>query len=165
MELCIYHGIKVQVEGLDGEPISQMCRCAGSVSWRGAHRRNNLVCVKQRPQRHYGALNRGLAWQLKRLLIIKLWNEDGAFIEYWLALARTTIPENSGNLNPVSKFLQVGIVPAAVASQDFSVGKIVSCTHVIPEIASTSKIGDGPNERWILNSHIDPATWNDVYNL
>jgi len=25
MELCIYHGIKVQVEGLDGERISQMC--------------------------------------------------------------------------------------------------------------------------------------------
>jgi len=24
MELCIYHGIKVQVEGLDGEHISQM---------------------------------------------------------------------------------------------------------------------------------------------
>jgi hypothetical protein len=25
MELCIYHGIKVQVEGLEGERISQMC--------------------------------------------------------------------------------------------------------------------------------------------
>jgi hypothetical protein len=32
MELCIYHGIKVQVEGLDGEHISQMCRCTGSQS-------------------------------------------------------------------------------------------------------------------------------------
>jgi hypothetical protein len=25
MELCIYHGIKVQVEGLHGERITQMC--------------------------------------------------------------------------------------------------------------------------------------------
>jgi len=25
MELCIYYGIKIQVEGLDGEKISQMC--------------------------------------------------------------------------------------------------------------------------------------------
>jgi hypothetical protein len=25
MELCIYHAINVQVEGLDGEAISQMC--------------------------------------------------------------------------------------------------------------------------------------------
>jgi len=32
MELCIYHGIKVQVEGLEGERISQMCRCTGSQS-------------------------------------------------------------------------------------------------------------------------------------
>jgi hypothetical protein len=30
MELCIYHGIKVQVEGLDSEPISQMSQCTGS---------------------------------------------------------------------------------------------------------------------------------------
>jgi len=35
MELCIYHGHKVQVEGLDGEHISQMSRCTGSQSWRG----------------------------------------------------------------------------------------------------------------------------------
>jgi len=35
MELCIYHGIKVQVEGLDGERISQMCRCTESQSWCG----------------------------------------------------------------------------------------------------------------------------------
>jgi hypothetical protein len=30
IELCIYHGIKIQVEGLDGERISEMCRCTGS---------------------------------------------------------------------------------------------------------------------------------------
>jgi hypothetical protein len=30
MELCIYHGIMVQVEGLDGKLISQMGRCIGS---------------------------------------------------------------------------------------------------------------------------------------
>jgi hypothetical protein len=41
MELCIYHGIKVQVEGLEGERISQMCRCTGSQSWRGEDRWNN----------------------------------------------------------------------------------------------------------------------------
>jgi hypothetical protein len=32
MELCIYYGIKVQVDGLEGERISQMCRCTGSQS-------------------------------------------------------------------------------------------------------------------------------------
>jgi hypothetical protein len=44
------------------------------------------------------------------------------------------------------------------------VGNIVGCAHIIPEIATTSKTGNGWNERWIVNSHIDLATWNDVYN-
>jgi len=83
MELCIYHGIKVQVEGLDGECISQMCRCTGNQSRRGGDRRNDWVWVKQRMGRFYGALNGRLSWQLQRLFKIKLLNEDGAFIEYW----------------------------------------------------------------------------------
>jgi len=34
MAHCIYHGIEVQVEGLDGEHIFQICHCTGSQSWR-----------------------------------------------------------------------------------------------------------------------------------
>jgi hypothetical protein len=45
MELCIYHGIKVQVEGLPGEHISQMCHCTGSQSWHRGDRWNNWVRV------------------------------------------------------------------------------------------------------------------------
>jgi len=41
MELCIHHGIQIQVEGLDGERISQMCRCTGIQSWRWGDRRND----------------------------------------------------------------------------------------------------------------------------
>jgi hypothetical protein len=164
MELCIYHGIKIQVEGLDGERISQISRCTGSQSWRGGDRRNDWVWVKQRPGRCYGGLNVRLPWQLQQLFKIKLLNEDGAFAEYWFALALTTIPENSDNLDPVSKFVQVRKALAAVVVQVFSVGNIVICMHVIPEIAASSKTGDGQNERWIVNSHIDLATWNAVYN-
>jgi len=165
MELCIYHGIKVQVEGLEGERISQMRRCTGSQSWRGGDRRNNWVSVKQRPGRCYGALNGRLPWQPQQLFKIKLQNEDGAFVEYWLALALTAIPENSGNLDAVSRYVQVRKASAAVALPVFIVGDIVGCTHVIPEIATSCNTGDGQNERWIVHSHIDLATWNDVYNL
>ena len=49
MERCIYHGINIQVEGVDGERISQMCRRIRSQSWRGGNRWNNSVWVKQRP--------------------------------------------------------------------------------------------------------------------
>jgi len=79
-------------------------------------------------------------------------------------MALTTIPENSGNFDPVSKFVPVRQEPAAIALQGFSVGNIVGCAHVIPEIATSTKIGERRNERWIVNSPIDLATSNDVYN-
>jgi hypothetical protein len=164
MELCIYHCIKVQVEGLDGERISEMCRCTGSQSWRGGDRRNDWVWVKQRSGRCYGALNGHLLWQLQRLCKIKLQNEDRAFVEYWLAMALTTIPENSNNLDPASKFVHVRKAAAAVALQVFSMGNIVGYAHIIPEIPTSTKTGDRRNKRWNVNSHIDLPTWNDVYN-
>jgi hypothetical protein len=89
---------------------------------------------------------------------IKLLNEDGAFVEYCLALALNTIPENSGNLDPVSKFVQLRKALPAVALQVFRVGNSVGCVHDIPEIATTSKTGDGQNKQWIDNSHIDLVT-------
>jgi hypothetical protein len=91
-------------------------------------------------------------------------NEDGACVQCWFALAFTTIPDNSGNLDPVLKFVQVSKAPAAVALQVCIMGNIISCGHEIPEIAISSKTEDGRNERWIVNSHIDMMTQNHVYN-
>jgi hypothetical protein len=76
-----------------------------------------------------------LLWQLQRRFKIKPLNEDGAFIEYWLSPAHSTLPENWGNLDPISNFVQVKKAPAAVAWQDFGVEKTVGCVHVNPEIA------------------------------
>jgi hypothetical protein len=45
LKLCIYHAIQIQVEGLDDERISQMCRCTGSQRWRGGDRQNDWVWV------------------------------------------------------------------------------------------------------------------------
>jgi hypothetical protein len=33
MEICIYQGIEVQVDGLEGEHISQIGRCTASQRW------------------------------------------------------------------------------------------------------------------------------------
>jgi hypothetical protein len=76
----------------------------------------------------------------------------------------TTIPETLGNLDPVSKFVQVKKALATVALEVFGVGNIVCCAHGIPEIATSTQSGNGRNERSIVYSHIDLATWNDVYN-
>jgi len=109
-------------------------------------------------------LNWRLPWQLQRLFKIKLLINDGAVIEYWFALALTTIPENPCNFDPVSKSVQVRKAPLAVPLRDFSMGNIVGCAHVIPMIGTSSKAEDRRNEQWIVNSQIDLATWNDVYN-
>jgi hypothetical protein len=164
MELFIDHSIKVQVVGLDGECISQLCQCTRSQSWPRGDRRNNSVQVKQPLGRCYAALNGRLPGQLPQLFKIKLQNHDAAFVEYWLALALTTIPENSGNLESISKFVQARKVPAAVALQVFSVGTIVSCVHGILETATNSKPGDRWNERGIVICHKDLVTFNDVYH-
>jgi hypothetical protein len=92
-----------------------------------------------------------------------LLNEDGAFIEYWLALALPTIPENWGNLDPISKFVQVRKALAAVTLKIFSMGNIVGCVHIIPKRATISMTGVRRNERWIVNSHTGLVTWNDKY--
>jgi hypothetical protein len=65
MALFIDHGIKVQVEDLDGQCISQMCRGTGSQSWRGGDQRNDWVWVKQGLWRCYGALNGRLPCRLQ----------------------------------------------------------------------------------------------------
>ena len=56
------------------------------------------------------------------------------------------MPELSGNLDPISKFVKVRKVQVAVALQVLSVGNIVGCAHVIAEIATSSLIDDGWNE-------------------
>jgi hypothetical protein len=165
MEHCIYHGIKVEVEGLDGERISQMCRCTASQSWHEGDQWNDWEWVKQPTVRCYGAVNGHLPWQLQRRFKIKLLNKDGAFIECWFALALTTISDKMSNLDPVSKFVQVRNAPAGVALQCFSVGNIIGCAHGNAEIATSSKTADRWNERWIVSGHLHLATWNDVDNL
>jgi hypothetical protein len=157
------HGIKVPVEGSDDEYISRMCRCTSSQRWHGGDGRNDCVWVKQCQGRCSGELNGCLPWQLLRLFKIKLLNKDGAFITYWLALVLTTISENSGNLDSISKFVLVRKTLATVALQVFSVGNIVRYAHVISEIVTRRKTADECNEQWIVNCHIYQATWNDVY--
>jgi len=114
IELCIYHCINVQVKGLEGERMSQMCSCIECQSGRGGDRRNDSVWAKQCPGCCYCAVKWCLLWQLKWLFKIKLLNEYGAFVEYWLALVHTIISESSGYLDSVLKFVQVRNAPVPV---------------------------------------------------
>jgi hypothetical protein len=67
MELGICLGIKVPIEGIDGERISQKCQCTGIESWCGGDPRKDWVWVMQLPGRCYRALTVRLPWQLDRV--------------------------------------------------------------------------------------------------
>jgi len=82
MDLSSYHVIKVQVQGLEGERRSEIYRYTGSQSWCRGVRRNDWVSVPLRPGRCYVALNGCLPWKLQGQSIIKLRNEDRAFVEF-----------------------------------------------------------------------------------
>jgi len=90
MELCIYHGIKVQVDSLEGERIFRIGWCRKSQNWWDRDRLNVWLCVKELPGRCYGELIGRLPYQLPRLFKIKLLDEDGASVEYLSVLALTT---------------------------------------------------------------------------
>jgi hypothetical protein len=104
------------------------------------------VWVKQHPERCYGTQIGRLPSQLQQLFKNKLLNQDGAFVEYWLALVLTTIPENSGNLDSSSKFVQLKKALSAIPLKSFSMGNIVSCAYVITEIATICKTEVRQNE-------------------
>jgi len=128
MELCMYNGIKVQVEGLNGEHIFQFCWCTGYQSWCGGDWQNDWVGVNQCSWMYYGMLNGCLPWHRQWLFKIKVLNEDGAFDEYRLALVFTTIPESTGHFHSISKFVYVCNAPVAIALQVFNNGKMVVST-------------------------------------
>jgi hypothetical protein len=80
------------------------------------------VWIKQYVGRCYGTRNWCLLWHLARLFQIKLLNDDGAVVEYRLGLVPATIPTNSGNLDPVSKAVQVWQTQVALSLQIFNLG-------------------------------------------
>jgi len=141
MQLAIYHCSKVQVDSVEGERLSQICRCTGSHTWHGREQLNNWVGLTHWARRCYDGVNAHLSSQLQRLSEIKLLNEDGAFVEYWLALALTTMPWNSGNLDPVSKLVQVWQALAWFAMHVLSMGNIVRSTRIFLEIVPSSNTG------------------------
>jgi hypothetical protein len=83
------------------------------------------VWVMHRPGKCYGTLTVCLPWYVLQLFKITLHKEDVAAVESLLAQALTSTPEDSGNLDPISKFVHVRKAPTAVSIHVFQVGNIV----------------------------------------
>ena len=72
------------------------------------------------------------------------------------------MPTAGGMPEGASGMVRVAIPTTGSGYAVISGGNIHSAAHLIPEEPVSSGI---PNRSWIVNSHIDLATWNDVYYM
>jgi len=78
-----------------------------------------------------------------------------------LALVRTTEPVNSGTAENAPAMPRVAI-PTSNSKRMAVIhaGSIDGAVHVVPLMPD-----EGKNTRWIVNTHIDLETWNNVYEF
>jgi hypothetical protein len=159
---ALYHMTHVPVEEFQNpEKIYQKIRATGSKTWYHTKGRNDWVWVKSAKQppgldRPYKALQGRLPARVHRLFKIDLAGE-------WLQLAfvERTRPANGGI--PEKGSGMVRVVRPTQADDQYRIidaGNIDGAAHLIPEIPDTWK---ERNTGWLVNSHIDLATWNTIY--
>ena len=81
---------------------------------------------------------------------------------YWLAYVELTKPANGGMPERASKLVRVVKPTTEEVDAVISVGNILGAAHIIPEEPDYSR---SQNKGWIVNSHIDLATWIDFYYM
>src|SRR5947209_5188120 len=96
--------------------------------------------------------------QLFKLQVEHLCRKD----TFWLVYVELTKPANGGMPEKASKLVRVVRQTTGDLEVVISTENIVGAVHVIPEEPVSS---GSENKGWIINSHIDLATWNDVYYI
>ena len=168
---AIYHGVEVRTSDMHGEDTSQRLRCTGEKGWYSGGARHDWVWVQITRKRDgqelpYKALQGRLPYRMLRLfklLVVHASAQRGDMREtFWLAYVELTKPANGGMPERASGLVQVVKPTMGEVDAVISAGNIVGAAHVIPEEPGTSR---SQNKGWIVNSHIDLATWNDVYYM
>jgi hypothetical protein len=81
---------------------------------------------------------------------------------FWLAYVEVTKPANGGTPESASQLVRVVKQSSGGTYAVISAENIVGAAHLIPEEPISSK---SENKGWIVNSHIDLATWNNIYYM
>ena len=156
----VYHGIQVPVNDMHGDQAIQNVRCTGDSTWHGQEPRHDWVWVKVSHTREgqvvaYKALQGRVPYRL-----LKLFKLNARERLFWCAFVETTIPGAGGMPERVSSMVRVTKPTTGSGYTVISGENIVGAAHLIPEEPVSS---GKPNKGWIVNSHIDLATWNKVY--
>ena len=156
----MYHGIKVQTADMHGNPINQSIRCTGSSRFYGSPPRLDWVWARLTPIREgclppFKALKGRTACRLLRLFTLSLRNVSKN-MNLHCAFVQTTKVAAGGLPEEESTMVRVLPTYGHERYRVISAATIVGAAHLVPE-DPTSEIG------WTVNSHIDCATWNDIY--
>ena len=159
---AVFHGLEIATTDMQGEQVIQRIRCSGEHSWHGAPPRHDWVWVNTSQPREgqeppYKALRGRLPYRLLRLFKLRIPPEN----QFWCAFVETTSPGNAGGMpERASGMVRVATPTTGSGYAVINGGNIHSAAHLIPEEPVSSGIR---NRSWIVNSHIDLATWNNVY--
>ena len=163
---AIYHGVEVRTKDMHGEETPQRLRCTGDKGWYSGPARHDWVWVQiARPREGqelpYKALQGRLPYRMLRLFKLHVIHARGEET-FWLAYVELTRPANGGMPEMASKLVRVIKPMRGEKNAVISAGNIVGAAHVIPEVPLSA---GAENTGWVVNSHIDLATWNDVYYM
>jgi len=156
----IYHRIRVPISNMYCEQKIQYVRYTGEKTWYSQPARHDWVWVKASNHRHdhepaYGALQGCVPYRL-----LKLFKLSAGGGHFWCAFVQTTTPAAGGTPERASGMVKVVTPSAGRGYAVISSDTIAGAAYLIPEEPDCSGIA---NTGWIVNSHIDLATWNEVY--
>jgi hypothetical protein len=158
----VYHGIQIPVTNMHGDQVIQTVRCTGEQRWHGQDPRNDWVWVQTSHPREgrepaYKALQGRVPYRL-----LKLFNLQVLGSQVWCAFVQTTIPSAGGIPERASGMVRVTEATKGSGYAVISGGIITGAAHLVPEEPATSGT---TRKAWIVNSHIDLTTWNEVYYM
>ena len=163
---AIYHGVEVRTKDMHRKETPQRLRCMAVKGWYSGPERHDWVWVQiARPREGenllYKALQGGLPYRLLhmfKLHVIHAYGEE----TFWLAYVELTKPANGGMPDMASKLVRVIKPIRGEKNAVISAGNIVGAAHVILEVPLSA---GAENTEWVVNSHIDLATRNNVYYM
>jgi hypothetical protein len=162
----IYHGLDVSTDDMHGSAVVHRVRCTGDRTWYKGPPRRDWVWVRvghaplqECPPLPYKALQGRLPHRLLRLFKVAVPHGHDSRT-YWLAFAEIMRAVNSGMQEDASQLVRVTQPTSDATYAVVNASRITGAAHLIPEEPNCT----GVDQRaWVVNSHIDLATWNDVY--
>jgi hypothetical protein len=164
----IHHGVDVTTDDMQGSSVVQRVRCTGDGPWYSGPPRNDWVWVPMvsgsaplpaSASLPYKALQGRLPYRSVRLFTVDLPAATGPH-PHWLAFVELTRAVNSGTPEEASQLVRVNKPNACAGYAVIDASGITGAAHLIPQELNCA----GVNQRtWLVNSHIDLATCNNIY--